>query len=45
MQAIGIILLLAAGIIVLFGTGGSFVPVHDPVAPIFNINVIAKDIS
>ncbi|MEM6579092.1 MAG: hypothetical protein AAF678_11420 [Pseudomonadota bacterium] len=45
MQATGIILLLAAGVIVLFGQDGSFVPVSNPVKPAFEIKVIATDMS
>ncbi|MEM9844765.1 MAG: hypothetical protein AAF965_08200 [Pseudomonadota bacterium] len=45
MQATGIILLLAAGVIVLFGQDGSFVHVEEPAQADFEIELIAKDTS
>lgn len=43
MQATGIIMLLAAGVIVLFGKGGSFIPAQDLNEPEFEYKLIAKD--
>jgi len=45
MQATGFIMLLAAGILVLFGQNGSFVPNPEPADPAFEIKLIAKDLS
>lgn len=44
MQATGIIMLLAAGVLVLFGQGGSFVPVHEAAEPDYEYKLIARDI-